>query len=576
MKKTLTVIIFALLTLASVLFICGREIVTPIMALEIRRPVEKQAKDFIERTVKKIEPVLKEDAKAYWNATTTGKKEFYTLYEEKEIEFKKIMSDPLDYAEIRDLKDNYKKSLSRYPEYDPKVDRQLRLLYLDYLENQIDPKLSKALVRMGSALEEKFNTHRAKIDGKEAPDNKIREIMRRSVDLTERQKVWEASKQIGDIVNKDLIALVKKRNEAARALGFKNFYVMRLELQEQDEKELFSLLDDMASLTKAPYKDVKSEIDASLAKRYNIKVSELRPWHYEDPFFQEAPQVYNLNLDKYFKDKDIIKLVNAYYGSIGMPVEDILKRSDLYEKKGKEQHAYCINIDRNKDIRILANVKPDEYWAGTMLHELGHAVYEKYFDNALPYLLREPSHTFTTEGIAELFGRQTTNAAWLTAAVDPKKKAEFEKMASNLKRSLRAKMLIFSRWVMVMANFERALYANPDQDLNDLWWDLVEKYQLIKRPEGRFAPDWAAKIHLSSSPVYYHNYLLGELLGSQLTHYINKNIIKGDEAFVNNKKLGEYLKAKVFAPGDRLRWDEFVKEATGEPLTPKYFAEQFL
>ena len=43
------------------------------------------------------------------------------------------------------------------------------------------------------------------------------------------------------------------------------------------------------------------------------------------------------------------------------------------------------------------------------------------------------------------------------------------------------------------------MYGNPDQDLNKLWWDLVEKYQEIRRPEGRDAPDYAAKIHIVES-----------------------------------------------------------------------------
>ncbi len=77
-----------------------------------------------------------------------------------------------------------------------------------------------------------------------------------------------------------------------------------------------------------------------------------------------------------------------------------------------------------------------------------------------------------------------------------------------------------------MFHFEQALYKNPEQDLNTLWWDLVEKYQLIKRPTGRSESDWAAKIHFTMAPVYYHNYMLGELLASQFHVYIVKNVMK--------------------------------------------------
>ena len=47
--------------------------------------------------------------------------------------------------------------------------------------------------------------------------------------------------------------------------------------------------------------------------------------------------------------------------------------------------------------------------------------------------------------------------------------------------------------------------------------DLAEKYQEVKRPEGRNEPDFAAKIHIVTTPVYYHNYMLGEMFASQVS-----------------------------------------------------------
>jgi peptidyl-dipeptidase A len=84
----------------------------------------------------------------------------------------------------------------------------------------------------------------------------------------------------------------------------------------------------------------------------------------------------------------------------------------------------------------------------------------------------------------------------------------------------RFQQLLFSRWAMVTYSFEKQLYANPDQDLNNLWWELVEKYELIKRPPGPVDAGWASKLHFTTAPCYYHNYMLGELLASQLHHHI--------------------------------------------------------
>jgi peptidyl-dipeptidase A len=143
----------------------------------------------------------------------------------------------------------------------------------------------------------------------------------------------------------------------------------------------------------------------------------------------------------------------------------------------------------------------------------------------------------------------------------------------------RAKLLIFSRWCQVMLRFEKALYEDPDQDLNALWWDVVEKYQLLKRPEGRNAPDYASKIHIVSAPCYYHNYQMGELFAAQVHHAICREVLGGADparaSYVGNKAVGEFMKARVFAPGRTLTWNALTRHATGADLNPKAFATEF-
>ena len=121
-----------------------------------------------------------------------------------------------------------------------------------------------------------------------------------------------------------------------------------------------------------------------------------------------------------------------------------------------------------------------------------------------------------------------------------------------------------------MTNFERALYADPDADLDARWWELVERHQLVTRPDGRRAPDWAAKIHLAAAPVYYQNYLYGELFASQLDATLRSRA----GGLVDRPAAGALLRDDVFAPGASLRWDALVERATGEPLTAKYLARQ--
>jgi peptidyl-dipeptidase A len=303
------------------------------------------------------------------------------------------------------------------------------------------------------------------------------------------------------------------------------------------------------------------------------------PWHYHDPFFQRTPLVYELDLDSYYKGRDIEEIARKYYASVDLPVDDILDRSDLYDREGKYPHAFGHDVDRNGDVRVLANLQDTERWMETLLHELGHAIYSKYHNRREPWLLREPAHSFTTEAVAMFFGRLSRNPAWMQKmlGLSDEERAKIEKVSIKY---LQFQQILVARWVMVMYNFEKQLYADPDQDLNNLWWDLVEKYQFVKRPPGQTDAGWASKLHFTTAPCYYHNYLLGELLASQLHHYIVHNIfgLDTDEnlSYVDDKRLGRYLKENIFAPGALYPWNEIITRATGEPLNPNYFVEQFV
>src|SRR5262249_18581881 len=178
----------------------------------------------------------------------------------------------------------------------------------------------------------------------------------------------------------------------------------------------------------------------------------------------------------------------------------------------KSPHAFCTDIDREGDVRVLANVVPNIYWASTLLHEFGHSVYSTNNNDipeSLPYVLRLESHILTTEGVAMMFERLSKRRAFLEKMAIPVEDAKgFDETAA---KTLRYQLLIFSRWCQVMLRFEKGMYEDPEQDLNKLWWDLVEKYQGLRRPPGRNAPDYGSKVHIVSAPVYYHNYMMGEL-----------------------------------------------------------------
>ncbi|MDQ1265269.1 MAG: peptidyl-dipeptidase [Bacteroidota bacterium] len=552
---------------------CGKQNAEDQAKQEEIKKMEQDFDTFVQSYVDKMKPLTIQWWTSYFDASISGKKEDFAKSDSLEMLYNQLASNKDDFAKLKKFKES---GLIR----DSIKQRTLTVIYNEFLSKQIDTAKLNAMTKLQTQIVQQYNSFRADVDGKKLSDNEIEQTLKESTDTKQLEKVWLAHKKIGPVVADDLKKLVKMRNEAAKELGFNNYHEMSLKLSEQDPAEISKLFDELDNLTRDSFKKVKDEMDKFLADRLKIKPEELQPWHYQNRYFQEAPQIYEVDVDTYYKDKDIVKTTVDYYKSLNMPIEDMVAKSDLFEKEGKNQHAYCIDIDRDAhDIRVLCNVKQNSKWMETMLHEYGHALFEKYLGADLPWSLKQPAHIFTTEAIAMMFGRFATNPQWMqdVIKISPEEKA---KITPVCKKILILQELVFSRWAQVMYRFEKSMYENPDQDLNKLWWDIVEKYQMVKKPSGRNMPDWATKTHIASSPCYYHNYLLGDLLASQLYYTIAEKVLKvkaeDNHSFFGKPEAGKFLIEKVFAPGMKYYWNDMIERATGEKLTPKYYAKQFV
>ena len=515
--------------------------------------------DHVQSLEQELAPLLRSAAEADWQLNVTGEEHWQKESARLRTEIRSLLSRPESYRLLREG--------AEANGADPLVHRQAVLLRNAHAENQVPPETIERMVALETSLENRFNRFRADLDGQSVTDNEIRDLLEHSDDVDLRRRAWEASKQIGVEVEPELRELVRVRNAAARELGWSSYYAMAFELDELDEAEVFEILDGVVTGSQGPWDAYKRELDELQAARFGIAGDELRAWHYADPFFQEAPPE-GIDLDRWFAERSIEEMVTEYFDAVGFDVRSILARSDLYEKEGKCQHAFCADIDRAGDIRVLCNLRGTEYWVATMLHELGHAVYDVGIDPALPFFLRTSAHLIVTEASAMLFGRLSRSGAWLTRYAGMPV-VEARAADATLAAGRRAQHLHLARWVPVMATFERELYRDPEQDLNGLWWDLVERLQGLTRPEGRDAPDWAAKIHFSVAPAYYQNYLLGEMTASQLQAQLFSELGGGDdvwERYVAAPEVARFLNDRVFRLGRSTDWRGAIEHATGRGL----------
>src|SRR5262249_39774949 len=152
-------------------------------------------------------------------ANTTGDKASFKAKVEAQNKIDAALADAKVFAELKKLHE-------KKADIDDDVTRRtIEVLYLLYLEKQVDVALLKKMAELSNSVEQKFNVFRAKVDGEELTDNEVRKVLLTSNDSARLKAVWAASKAVGKEVEADLKQLVKYRNQAAKKLGFKNFQV---------------------------------------------------------------------------------------------------------------------------------------------------------------------------------------------------------------------------------------------------------------------------------------------------------------------------------------------------------------
>ena len=139
-----------------------------------------RAKAFVEAYTKKIRPLEIAGNYAWWNADNSGKDEHFKASEEAQNKIDAVLSNPKDFAEVKAIKEAGKID-------DALMARAIDLIYLAYLEKQLDPELLKKMNALGTEVEKKFTNFRATVDGKEMDDKAVRNVLKTSK-LTEHAR----------------------------------------------------------------------------------------------------------------------------------------------------------------------------------------------------------------------------------------------------------------------------------------------------------------------------------------------------------------------------------------------------
>ena len=123
----------------------------------------------------------------------------------------------------------------------------------------------------------------------------------------------------------------------------------------------------------------------------------------------------------------------------------------------------------------------------------------------------------------------------------------------------------------VLCICKKAMYENPDQNLQLLWHNLKVKYFGINE-KNKLDNDWANVLHFISHPFYMQCYFRATLIKAQIYKVIHKELGNITE----NKDTADYLNKNLFKYGISLEENELIEKFTGEPLSSKAFCESLV
>ena len=205
--------------------------------------VVADAHSLVEEAQAMLAPLDRSRNVAWWDANVEATDEAERRRADAELEWSNTLA-------AQELFDRVQRAATNG---DGLVERQLELLRNLMLPHQVPESLRARIIELEASVEARFARHRGVVGGEEVDDNAIKRILRESDDSSERREAWEASKTIGPVVADDVRELARLRNEAARTLGFRDWFALSVATSEMDETRLFETLDECDRLTGAAF-----------------------------------------------------------------------------------------------------------------------------------------------------------------------------------------------------------------------------------------------------------------------------------------------------------------------------------
>ena len=535
---------------------------------------------------KELERVSINLEKSCWDFYTNSTAENLKRYEEAQDEYSKVFQNRDWYNKFLAIN---KDELSKHKQ------KQLKELLKEFDEELNTGEELKALRKKENEIAQKYNSYIPKIDGKEVSKPEIFKIMQTETNPDLRKKAYDAKIKGADLIAEDMIEFVKMRNEYAKNKGYGTYFEYKLkEDYDVDLEFLNKLIDEVYTNASGKIKEILEKKQKELKEFFGVE--KLENYHYglllnnnpekgvnkilEASSQATPPDEKGVNkileassqatppdekgINEVLINQDIVSISKTMYKNMGYDIDKLEKEGkitlDLFARKGKNTHGFCFGVEAGKDSRILANLINNVTSLDTLNHELGHCVYDLGISTELPFLDRRASSPAVTEAIAMMMGDIIKIENVLDKIVPDELLERFKMTHKDDEASFVAKSLL-------IIDFEREIYTNPEQNPAELWQNLSKKY--LNR-ENEQDNEWASIPHYLSHPAYYQNYFRANLMKVQIYNYL-KSVLGN---ITENNKSAEFMDKNIFRYGASIEEYELIKQLTGSEFSASYFCEE--
>lgn len=402
--------------------------------------------------------------------------------------------------------------------------------------------------------------------------NPVEDRRRSSFDAFHEIEQW--------VLANGFLDLVTLRNRFARALGYDNYFTLKLHKNERmTPAELTHILDDFLVRTRAANVRSLGEI------RHAHGDSALVPWNVR---FFTAGDVMR-QMDEYMPFGLALRRWLESFRRLGIQFRGATLQLDLLERPGKYQNGFCHGpvpawINEKGEwvpgqINFTAEATPDQVGSGirainTLFHEGGHAAHFANVVQNSPCFSQEyaPTSMAYAETQSMFCDSLLGDADWLVRyARDPRGEPIPHALIRDRIAASQQLRSFDERSIAVVPYFESALYRLPDTELTPATVLALARDTEL-RVLGMESPRPLLAIpHLlhQDSAASYQGYLL-----AHMAVYQTRAFFLSEHGYLtDNAAIGPALAAHYWAPGNSVDHAATLRSLTGEGFSARYLAD---